>query len=241
MPLFMRHRSFTERVLASRRRRKALLKFALVLLALAAFRTFIAQTYQIRGVLMSPSLVPGDSIVSFPLPAGASTIFGKLPPLSMAVRGELVVMAAPKSLTETFWSRTWDTFVRFFTLQKVSPAGRGLNPSDRSPMAVRVIGLPGDTVRFENGQFRIRPEGRKEFASENSLSKSVYRIGKLPEWKGSDLPIDWEWTVGRREYFVACDDRSVLSASLLVGPVPFSRITGRVVGIAWPIGRARIE
>ncbi len=241
MPLFMRHRSFTERVLAARKRRKALLRFALVLLALAAFRTFIAQTYHIRGALMSPSLVPGDRIISFPLPAGASTIFGKLPPLTMAVRGELVIMAAPKAFTETFWSRTWDSFVRFFTLQKVSPAGMGLNAADRSPAVVRVIGLPGDTIRFENGQFRIRPAGREEFASENSLSKSEYRIVRLPEWKSSDLPLRWEWTVGRREYFVASDDRSVISASLLVGPVPFSRITGRVVGIMWPFSRARIE
>lgn len=241
MPLFMRHRSFTERVLASRKRRKTLFKLTLVLLAVAAFRTFIAQTYQIQGLLMSPSLEPGDWIVSFPLPAGANTVFGKLPPLNKSVRGELVVLAPAAALTQTFWSRAQDTLVRFFTLQKLSPARIGVEPGDRSPMAVRVIGLPGDTIRFENGLFRIRPAGREEFVSENSLSKSDYRIEKLPEWKSSSLLIDWEWTVGNREYFVAADDRSVIAASILVGPVPFSRISGRIVGILWPVSRARIE
>jgi signal peptidase I len=237
----MRHRSYTEKVLASRKRRKSLLKFALVLLALAAFRTFLAQTYHIRGSLMAPALLPGDSVVSFPLPLGANTVFGKLPPLTKAVRGELLILSPPEALTETFWSRVQDTLARFFTLQRISPARAGRVPEDSTPMVVRVVGLPGDTLRLEKGQFRIRPAGRQEFASENSLSKTAYSIGKLPEWNASDYPVTWEWTVGAREYFVACDDRSVLSASLLQGPVPFSRISGRVIGVFWPFSRARIE
>lgn len=237
----MRHHSYTERVLASRKRRKSFLKFVLFLLILATFRSFFAQVFYVRSSLMDPALLPGDRIVTFPLPFGATTIFGKLPPLTKAVRGELLILSPPQALTESFWSRALDSTLRFFTLQRISPAKSGRAASDTTHMVVRVIGLPGDTVRFADGQFRIKPFGREEFAHENSLSKTSYVVRKLPAWKGSDYPVIWEWTVGTREYFVACDDRSVLSASLLQGPVPFSRISGRVVGIIWPFSRARIE
>ncbi|PKL06018.1 MAG: signal peptidase I, partial [Spirochaetae bacterium HGW-Spirochaetae-9] len=47
-------------------------------------------------------------------------------------------------------------------------------------------------------------------------------------------------TLAADQYFVACDDRSILAGSALWGPVGSGRIIGRVIAVYWPPSRLKI-
>jgi len=244
MPLFVRHRSFTEKVLLLRKRRKTIGKIFLAILCISFVRTFFLQSYGISSAVMEPGLTPGDVAVSFPLPLGAVTIFGKLPPLDTPKRGELV-LAKPDDLPlQSFWFSAWDSLVRFFTLQKVSPLAIRYGERLALPGIYRIVGLPGDAIRRKGDIFEIRPEGKREFSSEYALSRFNYLVrgnassSILPQVPGDQPPA--ETSLGEGEYFVACDDRTVFSGSLLWGPIGTDRMLGRIVVVAWPPRHMRI-
>ena len=238
MPLFVKHRSFTEKVLLSRKRRKILGKILLVILCISVTRAFFLQSYGVSSTLMEPGLVPGDVVVSFPLPLGASTLFGKLPPVDTPKRGELVLVKPDALPLQSGWFGAWDTIVRFFTLQRVSPLALRYGERLALPGIYRIVGLPGDTIRRKAELFEIRPEGKREFSSEYALSRFSYRIRANPSSSARPLLPDRqapaETSLGEGEYFVACDDRTVFSGSLLWGPIGINRIVGRIVIVAWP-------
>ncbi|HWP68117.1 MAG TPA: S26 family signal peptidase, partial [Rectinemataceae bacterium] len=147
MSLFVSHRSFTEKVLASRKRRKTAGKILLVILCISLVRAFFLQSYKISSTIMEPGLVPGDLVVSFPLPLGAVTLFGKLPPIDTPKRGELVLVRPDALPVQSAWSNAWDSVIRFFTFQQVSPSALRYGERLAVPGVYRVIGLPGDTIR----------------------------------------------------------------------------------------------
>ncbi|MCE1195830.1 S26 family signal peptidase [bacterium] len=235
MTLNSRHRSYTERLLAARKRRKTLAKALLVLLIVACARTFLAQAYTISSTSMRPALSMGDVVISFPLPVGASTIFGKLPRLTDIGRGELLVVDAAPIPTERWVFRAWDSVARFLTLQRYSPMARRYGEDAVRKGVYRVVGLPGDTLRRVGSIYEARPAGQDTFSSEFVLAGGGYSLSGTasssakPAFGGSG-----ERKLGPGEYFVACDDRSVFAGSPLWGPIGQERISGRVVAVCWP-------
>ena len=244
MPLFVKHRSFTEKVLLSRKRRKILGKVLLVILCISVARAFFLQSYRVSSTLMEPGLVQGDIVLSFPFPLGASTLFGKLPPVDTPKRGELILVRPEAMPLQSGWLGVWDAIVRFFTLQRVSPLALRYGEGLALPGIYRIIGLPGDTLRRKAELFEIRPEGKREFASEYSLSRFGYRVAAAPSPSTrpglADQEAPAETNLGEGEYFAACDDRTVFSGSLLWGPIGIDRIVGRIVVVAWPPKHMRI-
>lgn len=235
MALFSRHRSFTEKVLSSRKRRRAIGKAILVILAVSVVRALFFQSFAIESTAMEPNLAKGDRVLSFPLPVGAVTFFGKLPALSEVTRGELIVVAPPQTLMESRWFLAWDSLVRFFTLQRVSPLSSRYGKDFASPGIYRVIGLPGDALRREGSSYEIQPRGAKAFSSEFELSGLRYSIAPTVSRLS---PGNYE--LGPNEYFIACDDRSVFLGSPLVGPIGSERIIGRVIAIVWPLHHLKL-
>jgi len=238
MSLFVRHRSFTEKVLASRKRRKTAEKILLAILCIGFVRAFLLQSYKVSSTVMEPGLVPGNVVLSFPLPLGAATIFGKMPPIDTPKRGELVLVGPDAMPLQSGWSKAGDILVRFFTFQQVSPLALRYGEKLSMPGVYRIIGLPGDTIRRKNGLFEIRPEGKREFSSEYALSRFKYHIREnvspspmSPRYNDSG---DMERNLGVDEYFVSCDDRAVFSGSLLWGPIGTDRMLGRIVLVVWP-------
>ena len=152
MAIFSRHLSYTEKVLSARKRRKTFGRILLIILAVSFVRAFFVQSYSVDSSSMQPALMRGDRILSFPLPVGAVTIFGKLPPLSDIKRGELVIVAPDPIPTESQLFRAWDSLARFFTFQKFSPQALRYGASSSSLEVYRVIGLPGDTIGKLPGQ-----------------------------------------------------------------------------------------
>jgi signal peptidase I len=85
----------------------------------------------------------------------------------------------------------------------------------RSTLTKRVIGVPGDTVSAAHGYVSV--DGKK-----------VDSIKTLP------FPTVH---LGRHQYFVLGDNRSVSQDSRVFGPVPRKAIFARVVLIFWPLSR----
>lgn len=92
----------------------------------------------------------------------------------------------------------------------------------------RVIGLPGDTVRIENGQVVIV---NPTYAQGVVLDESSY----LP----SGVRTGGQQTVqlGADEYFVLGDNRAASSDSRQWGTLELNEIVGRTLVRAWPLTR----
>ena len=228
--------------MAARKRIRALGKVLLVLLVVSLVRALLFQTYSVESISMQPTLVPGDRIISFPLPVGAVTIFGKLPRLTEMERGELVIVNPDPFPTESPWFLAWDSLARFFTFQYYSPLGFRYGDDAVSPGVYRVIGLPGDTIRRKGALYDVRPAGTSVFSNEFALAKGSYALsGITADPRVSAVSgVPTEQTLAADQYFVACDDRSLLAGAALWGPIGSERIVGRVIAVCWPPSRLKI-
>lgn len=86
----------------------------------------------------------------------------------------------------------------------------------------RVIGLPGDQVRIENGTVYVNDQPLYE----------TY-IADQPQYSGT-------WDVPEEQYFVLGDNRNNSSDSHLWGFVPEDDIVGRALLIYWPFSEITI-
>jgi signal peptidase I len=94
-----------------------------------------------------------------------------------------------------------------------------LNPKE--DFIKRTIGLPGDTVRVENGQV---------FVNEIQLEEPY--IADPPDYNGS-------WTVPGGAIFVLGDNRNRSLDSHAWGFVPFDLILGKALVVYWPFDKAK--
>ena len=90
-----------------------------------------------------------------------------------------------------------------------------LNP-DREPYIKRVIGLPGDTVRIEDGSVTI-----------NDVQQHETYIKADPAYSG-------EWIVPAGNLFVLGDNRNNSSDSHSWGFVPLGNVVGKALVVYWP-------
>ena len=98
-------------------------------------------------------------------------------------------------------------------------------PQDPSQRYIkRIIGLPGEKVKIQSGQVFIYKDGKEQALDELAyLSQFVSTLG------------DMQTTLGKTEYFVLGDNRSVSADSRRWGPLPEENIIGRVFLRAWPV------
>ena len=95
------------------------------------------------------------------------------------------------------------------------------------PFIKRVIGLPGDTVRLDNGRVFVTPPG----GSPTRLEEPYVVV--VDDETAPTLPRDaertTEWTVPEGHYFVMGDNRPQSQDSRFFGPIE----RGAIVGRAW--------
>jgi signal peptidase I len=95
----------------------------------------------------------------------------------------------------------------------------------------RVIGLPGEHIKIENGKIIIfnkqKPEGF-------SLDEKQY----LAEGVSTNNPVDE--TLTEDEYFVLGDNRNQSHDSRAWGPLNKSFVIGRVLVRAWPLSEVKV-
>ena len=96
----------------------------------------------------------------------------------------------------------------------------------------RVIGLPGDTLRLEDGYLYIKEKGQEEEVKyEEPYISEAYRGGSLNNVG--------PFTVPEGEFFVMGDHRNNSNDSRSVGPIERSMIVGHVRQVVYPFGQWR--
>jgi signal peptidase I len=203
---------------------------------------FLASTWRIESVSMSPSLEPSDRVVVSLLAFGPMIPFtsARLPGLGEPRRGDLVVVEPPYVTSAPAWKRVLEPIAGFFTGQKATLV-RDLEGSRVNRFVVkRVIGVPGDTIRLQDFVASIRPRGASDFTPEAQLIREPFK--RLIEF----APANWEpslpfsgsttdVTLAAREYYVLGDNRTSSSDSRSWGPLDEARIVGRVTFRYWPL------
>jgi len=105
-------------------------------------------------------------------------------------------------------------------------------PGDLSQRYIkRIVGLPGETIKVQDGQVFIYQDGVAQSLNENDY---LFQSTKTP----GDIQI----TLDKNEYFVLGDNRSLSADSRRWGALPEKNIIGRVFLRAWPFAAlAKIE
>lgn len=102
-------------------------------------------------------------------------------------------------------------------------------PRDRSQFFIkRIIGLPGETVSFNEGEVSVSN------GSEMVLNESTYLMAHAKDASG----VNQEVVLGPDEYYVLGDNRDASSDSRSWGTVPRDDIIGRAWFRAFPFDRA---
>ena len=106
------------------------------------------------------------------------------------------------------------------------------------PFIKRVIGLPGDTVKLENGRVFVTPPG----GSAVPLTEPyvVKANGRTAPTQPRDPNGTAEWTVPAGEYFVMGDNRPESQDSRFFGPISRDSIVGRAWLRYFPLDRLAI-
>ena len=112
----------------------------------------------------------------------------------------------------------------------------------------RLVGIPGDTIKFTDGQLMIRPAGEKEFRPAKSFGPEFERIYSFKGgYHGHQedlgmIPIKYpqsggEFTVPKDYYYMLGDNSRFSLDSRAWGLVPRKNIVGRAGVIFWPFSR----
>lgn len=96
--------------------------------------------------------------------------------------------------------------------------------SDEPSLIKRVIGLPGETIKFHNQQLYINGE----LYQEPYINDSTCSPSKCP---------DQVWELGEDEFFVMGDNRNLSRDSREFDAVPRENLIGEAVLRFWPLDR----
>lgn len=227
--------------------RRILRTVVLLFVAYQIVHMLMFQSYLVQSGSMQPSLEPGDRVLALPALYGpmVPAIRQRLPGLAAPERGDVVLVQPPYYKYPGVIRAAVDPIVRFVTGQRVSLVG-GSEEIWRSSLVVkRLIGLPGDRIRFAEDQAYLIPAGEQphdEPRSEFELTDRQYeiRLEEMPESFGLQLPSGRAMdtlVLNENEYFVAGDNRTRSLDSRHWGVVESQALRSRVVLRYLPVGR----
>jgi len=198
-------------------------------------------SYVIQTGTLTPTLEKGDRVFATPLLYGGSIPFTsyRLPPISAPKRGDLVVYRTASTPRRPWWRKILYEPYKFLTFGQ-SRRLPFISETIDAPAAIgRIVAVPGDTIKIENGNVFIRPAGGTQFLAEHSLTSKEYETTSqvFPENWSRELPVsgDLEAFLLPDEYFfILNDNRSILSDSRVWGPGHSSEIISKVLFSWWP-------
>lgn len=162
-----------------------------------------------------------------------------------AKRGDLIVVSPIRKDDISFFKKSINSVVSFFTFKLLRPFDFQNSPAGRYSVR-RIVGLPGDTIYMENFILYIKPKNGKHFLTEFELAEKDYNI------EIKELPADWDTSLpfsGKYpetelkdgQYFVLCDNRIIYDDSRMWGAINGKeRIAGRVILKYFPFGELKV-
>ncbi|EKD46639.1 MAG: hypothetical protein ACD_67C00134G0003 [uncultured bacterium] len=179
--------------------------FCWALIIIVPIRVFLFQPFFVQGASMEPNFKDGDYLVVNEL-GYKQTEFG-------------------------FGDTHFFTVGSFRELEREDVVVFRYPRDPKQFFIKRVIGLPGEKVKIENGKVTIfndkNPEGiildEREYLPAGLLTSSALTT-----------------TLNEDEYFVLGDNRQASHDSRAWGPLPENDIIGKVLIRAWPLSKAEI-
>ncbi len=226
----------------SRRRLVTLIKLVVSLFVLYEIVTIVfATSFEVGSIAMRPLLYRGDRLIASPLAYGAWIPFTsvRLPGIVAPRRGDIVLAHPAYYSAPPWYLEAAEPIVRFFTLQKVDLAN-AVRYRTADLVVKRIVGIPGDTVAMRHFVIFVKPRGETDFVRETELSRASYTVAydHLPDAWPADFPLSGDMapvTLGADSYFLAGDNRTESSDSVLWGPATGADIVAKVVFRYWPL------
>ncbi|MBN2444595.1 MAG: signal peptidase I [Spirochaetales bacterium] len=211
---------------------------------------FLISPIRITSVSMFPAFGAGDIVMTSPLTYGPKIPFMslRLKGLHEPERGDIVAVTPPFYSNNHFFAMMIESVIRFFSFQTASlikdPDGKRISKYSIK----RIIGLPGDSIKMKNFAAYIKPRDSIDFIIERDLIKRDYTIFINQDY----FPDNWQdtfpfsgnmetITLQPDEYFVLGDNRTESNDSYSWGPLPFSRVAGKIIFQYWPFKRFGIR
>ena len=206
-----------------------------VLLAVLLIRSFLVEPFHIPSGSMVPTLLVGDFILVNRYDYGLRlpVLDTKILSIGEPKRGQVIVFHYPERSALRYCSE--NPICGPMGLQEV-------RHSAGTDYIKRVIGLPGDHIRYQNGTLFIngvrlpsRPLGPYTGPDVRGATLSTEHIGTVANDiltnTYSEYPAgpDGEWTVPAREYFVMGDNRGDSFDSRYWGFVPQRDLVGKAM------------
>jgi len=199
------------------------------------------KSYVVSSRSMAPGFMPKDRVIVFASAYGIHNPFNNHQ-LSFKApeRGDVVLMSLPSREQRSWISRLGASLARFLTLQYFD-----LPDSDKIseiPVIMRVVAIPGDSVRMEDFIAYVKPGGQSHYLTEYEVSGRTYDIDGIQTVEGwnKELPLSGNLPfieLGQDQFFVVGDNRMTAADSRFFGPVTSKDLIGRVVGRYWPLDR----
>ena len=234
-----KRRSYAEAVQGRRKTGRMIGLVLVVFVCYEVLSGLFITSYSMQSQAMSPTVLPGQRILATPLAFGPNTLFGKMLGFARPERGDIAVVRPNYAKRGGLWSMLFDSFVRFFTFQLVSPARNVPDGMLSAPILLRVVGLPGDTIQMDDFIFKVKAAGTDQFLTEFELSTKSYDISHSdpPKSWSADLPGSGHMdarVLSKDEYFLAGDNRSLSSDSRLWGSARSDRFLAKAILRYWP-------
>jgi len=203
--------------------------------------SFFIRAYEVKTTSMDPSLTESDFVLVSPILYGIKAPFLEkdFRGIQIPERGDLVVIVPPYKNETSIFQKALEPVLNFITLQKLN-LNRDVQGKDINSYSVkRIIGVPGDTVKVNNFEAFIKPEGQDKFINEFNLISVNYKIileNNAVNWSNT-LPVSGnvdEIILKENEYFLLGDNRPFSNDSRCWGPVLFESFIGKVIFRYWP-------
>ena len=218
----------------SKRVRKIILFIFFLFILYEVVSALFLVSYRVESISMEPTIPSSAVVLASPLIYGPEVPFTsvRIPGIRKPNRGDIVVCSPAFQQPVTWYLKTVDAIISFFTLQK-----RGIVQERNwvnSLVVKRVAGVPGDTVKMDNYELLIKPNGKNYFFSERDIMQVEYSTDHYskPELLPEDFPLSGnmdEVTLGPGEYFLIGDNRSMSNDSYYWGAVDINNIHAKVL------------
>jgi len=224
-----RSRAFARSRRKTRRGRKLVRLLVAFLILYWIASIFVVRGGRLETDALAPAFESGDAVVIIPALTGRTVLGGiTVPGVRDYQRGEAVVYRQPETVRPGPAMRVLDGFVRFVTIDLVSPIRLSGAAWHQSDGLARVVAFPGETVRWTPGRLVVEGEDGEEkmVVQDSALQPPPARVPNRGMVTVSEKERRVE--LGAGDYFLLVDALERGTDSRHYGAIPRSRLIGPV-------------